>query len=175
MEPPQFPAGPYVPEERDDPDRRRAFVEEIEGAPAALRTAVSGLSRDQLETKYRNWTIRQIVHHLPDSHLNGYIRFRMALTEPHPTIKPYDETLWSALDDARTADIAPSLALLEGLHQRWTALLRSLSAEQFARTFFHPETAESEPLFRALGLYAWHGRHHTGQITWLRAKYGWSA
>jgi uncharacterized damage-inducible protein DinB len=175
MDPPQFPAGPYVPEERDDPERRRGFVEEIERAPAALGRAVEGLSTAQLDTKYRNWTIRQIVHHLADSHTNGYIRLRLALTELHPTIKPYNETLWSNLEDARTADIAPSLAILEGLHHRWAALLRALSPEQFARTYFHPEYGESVPLFRFLGLYAWHGRHHTGQITWLRAHHGWSA
>jgi uncharacterized damage-inducible protein DinB len=173
MEAPQNPAGPFEPEEPAAPQRHAAFIAAIAGAPAALRQAVAGLSEGQLDTRYRNWTIRQIVHHLADSHVNSYIRFKWALTEDRPTIKAYDEGRWAALADSQEGDIAAPLALLEGLHARWVLLLQSLTEEQFARTFLHPESGEEIPLWRALAYYAWHGRHHTAQITWLRQQHGW--
>jgi uncharacterized damage-inducible protein DinB len=174
MEPPQNPAGPFTPEEISDPRRLADFIAGIEAAPALLREAVAGLSGEQLDTRYRNWTIRQIVHHLADSHVNSYVRFKWALTEDTPTIKPYDEGRWAALDDSRDGDVGPALALLEGLHRRWVQLLRSMTAEQFARRFFHPETGQQVSLSAALCYYAWHCRHHTGQITWLRQTKGWA-
>ena len=173
MEAPQYPAGPFRPEESYGQERRAAFIAAIESAPAALRRAVEGLSEEQLDTRYRNWTIRQIVHHIADSHINSYIRFKWALTEERPTIKAYDEGRWAALEDSRTGDIRAPLALLEGLHVRWVQLLRSLSAEQLERSFIHPETGKTTRLSEALCYYAWHGRHHTGQITWLREQRAW--
>ncbi len=170
MEAPQYPAGPFEPGEAGS---RESLIRVLEEAPATLRRAVAGLSEDQLNTRYRNWTIRQIVHHLTDSHVNSYVRFKLALTEDRPTIKPYDEGRWAALADSRTGDVAAPLLLLEGLHARWVQLLRSLTEEQFARTFFHPESGETVSLADALASYAWHCRHHTAQITWLRQRHGW--
>jgi uncharacterized damage-inducible protein DinB len=173
MEAPQNPAGAFVSEENYSPQRREEFIAAIAAAPAALRDAVAGLSEDQLDTRYRNWSIRQIVHHMPDSHVNSYIRFKWALTEERPTIKAYEEGLWVALEDSRTGDVRAPLALLEGLHIRWVQLLRSLTAEQFDRSFIHPATGKSISLSAALCYYAWHGRHHTAQIRWLREQRGW--
>jgi hypothetical protein len=167
-EPPQFPAGAYeVPSDYED-GRLRARIAEIEHAPVRLRAAVAGLAGDQLGAMYRNWSIRQIVHHVADSHLNGYIRFRLALTEERPTIKPYDESSWARLEDALTADVEPSLRLLEGVHARWVHLARSLPQDAWLRAFYHPESRETVPLWRHLDQYAWHGRHHTQQIVWVR-------
>jgi uncharacterized damage-inducible protein DinB len=173
MQAPQYPAGPFKPEADLGPERRVALIAEIQGAAAVLREAVSGLSETQLDTRYKNWTIRQIVHHLADSHVNSYIRFKWTLTEGRPTIKAYDEGRWAALEDSRTGDIRAPLALLEGLHARWVQLLRSMTEEQFARSFIHPETGDVVTLEAALCYYAWHGRHHTGQIQWLREQHGW--
>lgn len=172
MEVPQNPAGDFV-EEKPDAGRRGELILEIERAPALLRQAVSGLPAAQLDTKYRNWTIRQIVHHIPDSHVNSYIRFKWALTEETPTIKAYDESRWAMLDDARIGAIAPALAMLEGLHSQWVQLLRTMTEPQFARAFVHPENGQTITLNSALAYYAWHGRHHTAQITWLREQHGW--
>jgi hypothetical protein len=173
MEPPQNPAGAFVPEENYGPQRREEFIAVIAAAPNALRNMVAGLSEDQLNTRYRNWTIRQIVNHLADSHLNSYIRFKWALTEERPTIKAYDEGRWAALEDARTGDVRAPLALLEGLHARWVQLLRTMTADQFDRSFIHPESGQSISLSVALCSYAWHCRHHTAQIKWLREQRGW--
>jgi uncharacterized damage-inducible protein DinB len=166
--PPQFPAGPPALDEAPDARRRAAWFDEIERAPTRLREAVAGLSDQQLDTKYRNWTIRQIVHHLADSHVNSYVRFKWTLTEERPTIKPYDESRWSLLADAQRAAVMPSVQLLEALHARWAYLLRSLSPEAFERSFYHPESQEVVPLWRALAYYVWHGRHHTAQIEWVK-------
>jgi hypothetical protein len=169
LEPPQYPAGPYVPPEAHGAAECEGWIGEIERAPGRLRGAVSDLTDGQLDTTYRNWTVRQIAHHLADSHLNSYVRFKLALTEDRPAIKPYDESLWSALGDARGAPVASSLAIMEGVHARWAYLLRSLPVEAFERTFYHPESRDVVPLWRALALYAWHGRHHSAQIEWVRA------
>jgi uncharacterized damage-inducible protein DinB len=170
---PQNPAGVYMLEPNLGPRRRAELIAEIEHAPASLLRVLAGFSEDQFDTPYRNWTIRQIVHHLADSHVNSYIRFKWTLTEEQPTIKAYDEGRWAALEDARSGDVRAPLALLEGLHARWLQLLRSLSKEQFARSFVHPETGDVVTLDAALCYYAWHGRHHTGQIQWLREQHGW--
>ena len=173
MSPPQFPAGAYTPEPNPLPARRAELIAEVAELPAAARAAVAGLSRDQIDTKYRNWTVRQIIHHLADSHMNAFLRFRWALTEDAPAIKPYDETLWSELTETRTADVELSLKLLDGLHARWALLLRSLSDADFARTYFHPQYQKTTTLTEALGLYAHHGLHHVGQVRWLRQANGW--
>jgi uncharacterized damage-inducible protein DinB len=170
MDAPQNPAGAFVPEDNYGPERRDEFIAVIANAPAALREALAGLSEEELDTPYRNWTIRQIVHHLADSHVNSYVRFKWTLTEKQPTIKAYDEGRWAALADSRTGDIQAPLALLEGLHARWVQLLRSLTEEQLARSFIHPETGQTVTLSAALGYYAWHCRHHTAQINWLREQ-----
>ena len=173
MEAPRNPAGAFAPEDNDGSDRRNEFIAVITNAPAALRQAVAGLSEEQLETRYRNWTIRQIVHHIADSHVNSYVRFKWTLTEERPTIKAYDEARWAALADSRTGDLRAPLALLEGLHARWVHLLRTMTGEQFAQSFLHPETGQTVTLSAALCYYAWHCRHHTAQINWLREQRGW--
>lgn len=173
MDAPQNPAGPYEPESSLTDRRRDELIAVIEQAPRRLREALAGLSPEQLDTKYRNWTVRQIANHLADSHLNAYTRVKLALTEDHPTIKPYDEGAWSELADARAGDLDPTLALLEGLHARWVRLLRSLTPAQWERTFYHPEMGKTARLAETLGSYAWHCRHHTGQILWLRQQHGW--
>jgi hypothetical protein len=154
---------------------RGAWIAEIAAAPAALRRAVAGLSEAQLETPYRpgGWTVRQVVHHVPDSHMNAYVRFKLALTEATPTIKPYDQAAWAMLRDARTVPIEGSLAMLEGLHARWVAVLRGMSAADFQRGYNHPEQQRVVLLEEALSMYAWHGRHHVAHITSLRAREGW--
>ncbi len=172
-EAPQNPAGEFVPEEKVTSEGRAQLIGDLEKAPITLRQAVGGLSEKQLDTRYRNWTIRQIVHHIADSHVNSYVRFKWTLTEERPTIKAYDEGRWAALADARAGDIQAPLALLEGLHAQWVQLLCSITPEQFARGFTHPETGKSFSLNAALCYYAWHGKHHTAQITWLREQHGW--
>jgi uncharacterized damage-inducible protein DinB len=173
MNAPQFPAGAFVPELNLGSKRRTELIEQIRDAAANLRTAVAGLSESQLDTRYKNWTIRQIVHHLADSHVNSYIRFKWTLTEEQPTIKAYDEGRWAALEDSLRGDVAAPLALLDGVHRRWVQLLETMSADQFARAFFHPETSEVVTLNAALAYYAWHGKHHTAQISWLREQKNW--
>lgn len=170
-----FPIGKFKWEGDATDEKRQHFIDEIAGTPARVRMSVEGLSAEQLETPYRpgGWTVRQVVHHIADSHLNSYVRFRLALTEDEPTIKPYHEDRWAELDDARTAPLEVSLALLESLHERWVHLLKSLKAEDFARTFRHPEMGVVS-LDKNLGLYAWHGRHHVAHITSLRERMGWN-
>jgi hypothetical protein len=174
MDSPQYPAGAFTPEDGYDDVRRAQFIAEIEAAPTALRGALAGLTDGQLDAKYKNWTIRQIVHHLADSHVNSYVRFKWGLTEEAPVIKTYREGLWAGLEDSRTGEVGPPLALLEGLHRRWVQLLRSMTPEQFARSFLHPETGSLVSLSSALSYYAWHSRRHTGQILWLRSDRGWA-
>ena len=156
--------------------RQEGWLEEIAGAPAHLRAAVAGLTTAQLDTPYRDggWTIRQVVHHLPDSHLNAYTRIKLALTEDEPTIKPYEEARWAELPDAREGDIEPSLNLLEYLHQRWLMLLRQLKSADYDRRFRHPEHGRIFKLSETLAMYAWHGRHHVAHITSLRRRKGWN-
>jgi uncharacterized damage-inducible protein DinB len=173
MEAPLSPVGEFVKDENYTPTRLNEFIDQIESAPAALRNAVTGLTHEQLETKYRNWTIRQIVHHLADSHVNSYIRFKWALTEELPTIKAYFEDRWVALDDSRTGAIDKPLALFDAIHARWAQLLKSMQLVDFDRSFIHPETGQTVNLKSALSYYPWHSRHHTGQIVWLRERHGW--
>ena len=156
------------------PELRQQAMAQIAEAPAKLRAAIRGLSDAQLDTPYREggWTVRQVVHHVPDSHMNAYVRLRLALTEEQPTIKPYEEAKWAELEDARRAPVEMSLALLEPLHERWVRLLRSLRAADFSRTFAHPEHGV-RTLDWLLLVYAWHGAHHTAHITTLRQLKGW--
>ncbi len=155
-------------------DQKRAHLDEIAQTPAKLRAAVKGLSDAQLDTPYRpgGWTVRQVVHHVPDSHLNSYVRFKLALTEDEPTIKPYAEDRWAELPDTKATPVEVSLVLLDSLHDRWLRLLRSLTPEDWKRTFRHPEIGPMT-LEKTLALYAWHGRHHVAHITALRSREGW--
>jgi uncharacterized damage-inducible protein DinB len=170
----RYPVGRFRrPESLDEAQRRRA-IDAIAATPAQLRAAVKGLTDAQLDTPYRpdGWTVRQVVHHVPDSHMNAYVRFKLALTEDEPIIKPYEEARWAELADSRETPIETSLLLLERLHERWVILLRSMSANDFARRLLHPETG-IQRLDQVLALYEWHGAHHVGQITSLRERMGW--
>ncbi len=170
----RYPVGKFEMSKEIAPARRQAAIEELAAAPAKVRAAVKGLSDTQLDTPYREggWTVRQVVHHLVDSHMNAYIRLRFTLTENQPTIKPYDESIWANLEDAQNAPVEVSLKLLEPLHERWARLLRSLKTEQFARTLVHPDHGVKNVDW-LLFLYSWHGRHHTAHITELRKQKGW--
>jgi hypothetical protein len=173
MIPPDNPGGAYVAESNPSDNRRKELITEIEQLPAKLWQLVAGLRPDQLDTKYKNWTVRQIVHHLADSHVNAYVRTKLALTEDRPTIKPYDETKWSQLPDAVGLDVEVSLRLLEALHSRWSAALRAMTAGDFEREYFHPELGKAVRLAEVIGLYVWHGRHHSEMIRWLRNTHQW--
>jgi hypothetical protein len=174
MSDPRFPAGKFHRPGEYTLALRSQHLHELELAPRYMRQAVSGLSPAQLDTPYRadGWTVRQVVHHVPDSHMNSYIRFKLALTEDNPTIKPYAEDKWAELKDSRMP-IEGSIALLDHLHDRWTCLLKSLDEDQWKRSFVHPENGPM-PLPMALALYAWHSRHHVAHITSLRDQKGWS-
>lgn len=147
---PSEPAGSLQAIEEYDEATRRSLIDTLDQAPRQLRAAVAGLDADQLDTKYRNWTIRQIVHHLADSHIHSYIRFKWALTEDHPTIRAYEESDWAVLPDAIVGDIAPALALMDGIHAKWVQLLGTMTADQFERTFHHPQSGETVRLWTAL-------------------------
>jgi hypothetical protein len=155
--------------------QRHEFIEAIAATPARLNEAVKGLKPEQLDTRYRpeGWTVRQVVHHVPDSHMNAYIRFKLALTEELPLIKPYNEAKCAELGDVQGAPIEPSLALLENLHKRWVLLLSTLGPAEWSRKFRHPEHDKPLSLDDTLALYAWHGRHHVAHITSLREREGW--
>ena len=157
------------------PALRQAAIADIAATPANMRAAIAGLNDAQLDTPYRagGWTVRQVVHHVADSHMNAYIRLRLALTENEPTIKPYGEAEWAKLDDAQHAAPEVSLQLIEPLHERWVHLLKTVTPEQFARPVRHPE-AGLKNVDWLLFLYAWHGRHHTAHITELRKQKGWN-
>jgi uncharacterized damage-inducible protein DinB len=173
---PRYPVGKFAWPETISSDDRRKFITQIEETPAKLRAAIQGLSEAQLDTPYREggWTVRQVAHHVSESHMNAYIRFMLALTENEPTIKPYEQQLWAELPDAKTASIGLSLDLLESLHQRWVLVLKAMKPKEFARTFRHPELGVVT-LERNLALYAWHGRHHAAHITSLREQKGWQS
>ena len=155
--------------------RRRASIRDIADAPAALRAAVSGLTDAQLDTPYRpeGWTVRQVVHHVPDSHMNAYVRCKLALTEDRPVIKPYDETAWAQVADTARTPVGVSLTLLDALHQRWIVLLESLQPGDYSRELVHPDHGPVT-LDWMLQLYAWHGRHHVAHITELKKRERWS-
>jgi uncharacterized damage-inducible protein DinB len=176
MSDPRYPIGKYNLDVPPTAAERGGLIADIEKTPAALRDAVRGLTAAQIETPYREggWSVRQVVHHVPDSHMNAYVRFKLALTENEPLIKPYAEDRWAKLEDSRSTPLEVSLTLLEALHHRWVRLLRSmeLEPEQWERTFRHPEIG-TVSLGKSLLLYAWHGRHHVAHITELRKKNGW--
>lgn len=170
MDAPQFPVGPNDAEERNDPSHRASLIEVIEKAPGILREAVGNLSLTQLDTRYKNWTIRQIVHHLADNDVNVYVRFMWALTEDNPAIKGYDNPKWAQLEVSHRGPVEAPLRMMAGVHDQWVQLLRSMTEEQFGRSFYHPVYNRTMTLSYALASYAWHCRHHTGQILWLREQ-----
>jgi uncharacterized damage-inducible protein DinB len=170
----RYPTGKFQFDPDVTPDRRRASIAAIREAPSALRAAVRGLDQSQLNTPYRDggWTVRQVVHHVPESHMNAFTRFKLALTENNPTIKPYDENAWATLDDVARVPVETSLTLLDALHVRWVTLLEVMKAEEFARPLVHPDMGPLTLDF-LLQMYAWHGRHHAAHVTSLRASRGW--
>lgn len=172
---PRFPIGKFVPPPGPDPgllERQRAGIAAL---PAAMRSAVTGLSDQQLDAPYRDggWTVRQVVHHVADSHMHAYMRTRHTLTEELPTIKAYEEADWAGLADARTLPVEPSLQILEGVHVRWDALLATLSDDQWRREYLHPQYQSRWPLWKVVALYEWHSKHHVAHITELRSRSGW--
>jgi hypothetical protein len=170
----RYPIGKFHFDGPPSETQRASLINDIEQAPAALRVAVKDLTPQQLDTPYREggWTVRQVTHHIPDSHMNAYVRFKLALTEDEPTIKPYAEDRWAQLTDTQSTPVEVSLALLESLHSRWVNLLRSLRPEDWKRTFRHPELGLIS-LEKNLALYSWHGRHHVAHVTELRKRRGW--
>lgn len=171
----RYPNGPFQSVGRAlTPEERQRCIDIIEEHPARMRAAVAGLDDDQLDTPYREggWTVRQVAHHVVDSHLNAYVRFKLAVTEDRPTIRTYEEKEWAKLPDASTAPVQGSLELLASLHRRWVDFLRALTAEEFRRPFVHPEMGELH-MDVLLELYAWHGPHHVAHVTGLRERRGW--
>jgi len=170
----RYPIGTFSFAGSSTAQERQGWIRDIAQAPAALRAAVAGLSPQQLDTPYRpgGWTVRQIIHHVPDSHMHSFLRMKFALVEDHPTIKAYDEAQWAKLPDYSSTPVEVSLALLEALHVRWVVLMESMSQADFERTFFHPEAGVLR-LDWIPAQYAWHGRHHTAHITVLRERMGW--
>ena len=171
----RYPVGRFHMEHDPTDEERRRLIDEIAETPQRLRAAIRAMSDEQLDTPYRpgGWTVRQVVHHVPDSHLNSYVRFKLTLTEDEPAIRPYDEDRWAMLEDSRITPPEVSLALLDALHERWVTLLRSLAPEDFRRTFRHPELGLVS-LNKNVALYAWHGRHHVAHITSLSERMGWT-
>jgi uncharacterized damage-inducible protein DinB len=170
----RYPIGPFSPDSNPTPELRAIHIEEISALPTRFRNAVAGLNDEQLDTPYREggWTVKQVVHHVPDSHLNAYIRCKLLLTENVPTIKPYNEDAWAKLRDSELTPIEVSLSQLESIHTRWVVLLKSLQPDDFQRKLNHPE-AGVMTLDRILNMYDWHGRHHTAHITALRERMKW--
>jgi len=171
---PRYPIGKFERPATITPEDRLGAIAVLAELPEMLRNAVDGLDFGQLNTPYREggWTVRQLIHHVPDSHLNSYVRFKLALTEDEPTIKPYQEDRWAELADSRVTPIETSLSLLDSLHQRWILLLRSFTAADWKKTFRHPEVGVLS-LDKTVALYAWHGKHHVAHITALRTSKGW--
>jgi len=169
----KYPVGRFQSPETITKEHIHAWIKDIEEMPEKLKKAIAGLNDKQLDVPYREggWTSRQVVHHLADSNMNAYIRFKLALTEEHPLIKPYNESLWAELPDSHLP-IEPSLEIIDGLHRRWVALLKSMDGKQFLRTIKHPELG-TVVLDKYTGLYAWHARHHVAHITELRERMGW--
>ena len=174
MSDPRYPIGKFSFDGTLTPEQKKQYLNDIEQTPARMREAVRGLSDQQLNTPYREggWTVRQLAHHIPDSHMNAYIRFKLALTEDEPTIRPYMEDRWAELPESKQAPIDVSLTLLDSLHQRWTMVLRNIPDADWKRTLRHPEMGLLS-LEKTLALYAWHGKHHVAHVTTLREKMGW--
>ena len=174
MEDLRYPVGRFQSVDALTPEQRRTAIDAIAAAPGHMRAAVRGLNDEQLDAPYRpgGWTVRQVVHHVPDSHLNAYVRMKLGLTEDRPSVKAYDENAWAALEDSRTTPIEVSLSLLEAVHERWVRVMRAMAPSDFARTITHSENGPMT-LDRVVALYHWHSLHHVAHITGLRARHGW--
>lgn len=170
----RYPIGQFV-EQPFSETQFQQWLLDIELLPKFVEQAILNLDQFQLDTPYRldGWTIQQVVHHLADSHMNAFIRFKLGLTEDNPIIKPYEENAWANLDDTKNIPVNVSITLLYALHTRWVELLKSIKNEQWSRTVFHPAKQEKVTLFDLLGMYAWHGKHHTAHITSLRKRNAW--
>ncbi len=171
----RFPIGPFEKPEKYSKEIIEKYIQIISHFPAKLKTETSHLNEKQLNTPYRpqGWTIKQVVHHCADSHINSFVRFKLALTEDNPTIKPYQEAKWAELPDSLNMAIEPSLMLLEGLHNRWTVLLNALTKKELERNFFHPEYEREISLQEIMGFYSWHCEHHLAHITQLKKLNNW--
>ena len=171
---PRYPIGPYEPQPFSD-DIKVEWLADIQFLPQAIEHAVQNLDEPQLQTPYRagGWTVHQLVHHIADSHINAYCRFKLGYTEDHPTIKTYDEKLWASTADVQNLPVNISVTLLYALHHRWHEFLRHFSDSDWQRTIYHPEHQKQFTLWHLLGMYAWHGRHHTAHIAALRERMGW--
>jgi hypothetical protein len=171
----RYPIGKFTYNEAISEEQRMNWISDIAHLPTILAAALDGLSDEQLDTPYRpeGWTVRQVTHHIADSHMNSFTRFKLALTEEHPAIKPYYEERWALLADTLQAPVEQSTTFIAALHERWVYLLHSMSNEDYARTFFHPESLKVSRLDIVLGIYAWHGHHHVAHITSLRERMGW--
>jgi uncharacterized damage-inducible protein DinB len=158
-----------------DEKEKTTHLLDIEQCPILLEQAISNLDEHQLNIPYRDggWTTKQVIHHVADSHINAYVRFKLALTEDNPTIKPYDEAAWAELSDTKNLPVNISLTLLHALHTRWVVLMKNMSEADWERAIFHPEHKRKMSLWNMLGTYAWHGKHHTAHITSLRERLGW--
>jgi len=174
MNDPRYPIGKFNRVSSLTAAERATCIEQVAAAPAQFRRAITGLTPAQLETPYREggWTVRQVAHHVPDSHMNAYLRFKFGITEDSPAIKAYEEKDWARTPEVAATPVDVSLALLDALHVRWVTLLRAMTPEQFARTIKHPEMGATS-LDTMLAMYAWHGRHHTAHVTSLRERMGW--
>ena len=172
----RYPVGKFSSPSDIKSDNIQDWIQTLERLPGQMREAVMNLSEAQLNTPYREggWTVRQVVHHVPDSHLNAYCRFKLALTEENPAIRPYMEDRWAELPDSKIAPVAASLELLEAIHNKWVMLLRYMRPEDFKKTFYHPESKVTRSLEVVLCLYDWHSRHHLAHITELKKRMGWS-
>ena len=172
----RYPVGKFIFPEQISAEEMALLIKTIEELPAKLRGAVSNMSEEQLNTPYRDggWTVRQVVHHLFDSHSNSYTRMKLAMTEDNPAIKPYMEAPWAELEDGKNAPVELGLELLELLHKRWIIFLRSLTEKDLQRTFFHPDNKRSQTIAQTIALYAWHSRHHLSHITELKKRMGWN-
>lgn len=174
MEDPRYPIGKYEPQPFSAKQLQDWLID-IKFLPQHLENSVLNLDEAQLETPYREggWTVKQLVHHVADSHMNAYIRFKLALTEDNPTIKPYDEAAWADMEDTKKLPINISLTLLHALHIRWVQVIQAIKETEWNRTVFHPEHKKEMTLWHLMGMYAWHSRHHTAHVTALRERMKW--
>ncbi|HEX7706473.1 MAG TPA: bacillithiol transferase BstA [Thermoanaerobaculia bacterium] len=172
MTDPRYPVGPFIRRDQLSAEERRTMIDAIAATPQRLAAAIEGMTEEQLDTPYRDggWTVRQVVHHLADSHMNAYMRLKLALTEEEPVLRPYDEAAWAELEDARTMEPDVSVTLLRAIHLRFVSSLRSMDERDFARTLRHPEHAGVLTIDWLVAMYSWHGRHHVAHITTLRER-----
>ncbi|HXS37758.1 MAG TPA: putative metal-dependent hydrolase [Flavipsychrobacter sp.] len=171
----QYPIGRFERPEKYTPENAKEWIASIEALPSWLDVCIENLDEAQIHTPYRpgGWTVQQVIHHIADSHMNAYIRFKLALTEDNPIVKPYDENLWAVLPDVEVVPVNVSVTLLHAMHRRWVALLKSMQPADWGKTYYHPESKQNVPLWHVGAMYAWHGRHHMEHVKQLRERMGW--